>query len=275
MSPILPIGDFLSVDADGYLVNPCRRELITPPWSDVVAALTTACQQQLGQQMHSLYVRGSVAKGTAIAGVSDIDAIAVIYGEREDVDRSWVAAFQQRMEVQYPFHTGIELPFLPHRAIHDAKEAQFWRFLIKTQCVCLCGEDLATAFPRYKAGRALAWHVLSIEEDIRDVVEQLPLMEDVATIKDDCQWIMKRVVRTGFELIMDYERTYTRDLYPCYAAFSRHFPAQEPQMRHALTRAIEPSDSKQELGEFLDGFGAWIVTAASTLGFASSAKTGG
>jgi len=106
-------------------------------------------------------------------------------------------------------------------------------------------------------------HALEITEDIRQVRERLPSMEDAATVKAWCQWIMKRLVRTGFELIMEQEQTYTCDLYPCYVAFSRHFPAQERQMQHALARAIEPSDTKEELAEFLDGFGAWIITAVT------------
>jgi hypothetical protein len=57
----------------------------------------------LGEKVYSLYRRGSVAKGTAIAGVSDIDTFAVVFGEGRVVDRSWSAAFQQRMAVQYPF----------------------------------------------------------------------------------------------------------------------------------------------------------------------------
>jgi hypothetical protein len=263
MSPILPIGDFLPVDAEGYLINPCRYERIVPPWSDVVAAIKAAYLHHLREKMHSLYLRGSVAKGMAIAGVSDIDTFAVIFGEREAIDRSWIAAFQQRMAVQYPFQTGIEIGFVPFRAVCDAYGARGSRLLIKTQCVCLWGEDLAPFLPRYKPGRALVGHALEITEDIRQVRERLPSMEDAATVKAWCQWIMKRLVRTGFELIMEQEQTYTRDLYPCYVAFSRHFPAQERQMQHALARAIEPSDTKEELAEFLDGFGAWIITAVT------------
>jgi hypothetical protein len=74
---------------------------------------------------------------------------------------------------------------------------------------------------------------------------------------------MKRLIRTGFELVMEQEQTYTRDLYPCYAAFSRHFPAQEPQMQHALERAIAPSDSKGALAQFLKLFGAWMIAAVN------------
>ena len=221
--------------------------------------------QHLGEKVHSLYLRESIARGTAIAGVSDVDTFAVIFGEREDIDRSWIVAFQQCMAVQYPLQTGIEIGFVPYRAVCDAHGARGTRLLIKTQCDCLWGEDLAPPLPRYKPGRALVGHAIEIKEDIQQVIERLPTMEDAETVQAWCQWIMKRVVRTGFELVMEHERAYTRDLYPCYVAFARHFPAQAQQMHHALARAIEPSDNKEELAQFLDGFGAWLVTVVTEM----------
>src|SRR5262249_33572501 len=153
-------------------------ELIVPPWSDVVAAIKAAYLQHLAEKAHSLYLRGSVAKGTAIAEVSDIDTFAVIFGERHEIDWSWIAAFQQRMAIQYPFQTGIEIGFVPYHAVCDAHGARGIRFMIKTQCVCLWGEDLAPFIPRYKPGRALVGHAFGIKEDIRRVTERLPSMED-------------------------------------------------------------------------------------------------
>jgi hypothetical protein len=260
-SSILPIGDVLPVDADGYLINPCRADLLVPPWSDVVAEITAAYLQHLAKQIHSIYLRGSVAKGRPIAGISDIDTFAVMFGERDAIDRSWVPAFQQRMAVQYPFHTGIEIGFVPYRAICDPNGARGRRLMIKTQCICLWGEDLAPSIPRYKPGRDLAMHAFGIEKDIQRAMERLPNLEDADAAKDWCQWIMKRLLRTGFELVMEQEQAYTRDLYPCYVAFSRHFPAQQPQMKQALEWAIAPLEDKEELARFLNSFGTWIIAA--------------
>jgi hypothetical protein len=56
--------------------------------------------------------------------VPDIDTFAVIFGEREAIDRSRIAAFQQRMAIQYPFQTGIEIGFVPYHAVCDANSAR-------------------------------------------------------------------------------------------------------------------------------------------------------
>ena len=273
MSAILPIGDVLPVDAEGYLVNPSRYELIVPPWSDVVATVKAAYLQHVGAKMHSLYIRGSVAKGTAISGVSDIDTFAVVRGDAQAIDRSWIAVFQQRMAVQYPFQTGIETGFVSHHSICDPNGTRGGRFTIKSQSVCIWGEDLAPLIPRFKPGRDLASHAPGIHEDLREVMELLPAMRDEQIVGAWCQWTMKRLVRTGFELVMEEERTYTRDLYPCYRAFSRHFPDQEPQMKQALEWAIEPSGNKEDVARFLNAFGVWIVNAVTEAFAGGGAKS--
>lgn len=74
-------------------------------------------------------------------------------------------------------------------------------------------------------------------------------------IFSQCAWISRRLVRVGFELIMEQEQAYTRDLYPCYQRFAAHFPALEPQMRQALALAIAPSRHRAGLLLFLAHLG--------------------
>lgn len=262
MTQILPLGDVLAVDAEGYLINPCRHSLIAPPWSAAVEALVAAYRYHLGARLHSVYLRGSVAKGGAIEGVADLDSFAVLHSEPEDTDDAWIAPLQARMAKEFPFHTGVEVTLLSHRTVCEDPKDWVWPFLIKTQSLCLWGDDLAPSLPSYRPGPALAMHAPLLTADLKQFRAECPQGEDVEVAQDTrdwCQWIMKRVVRTGFELTMAQEQTYTRDLYPCYAAFARHYPEQAPQMRQALQWAIQPTDQKQPMQQFLDEFGAWLL----------------
>ncbi|MFD2452951.1 hypothetical protein [Ideonella paludis] len=131
--------------------------------------------------------------------------------------------------------------------------------MIKTQSLCLWGEDLAPSLPGYRPGPALAAHAHQLQADLQAFQAECPegdTAEMAQDIREWCQWIMKRVVRSGFELTMARERTYTRDLYPCYTAFACHYPERAPQMRQALQWAIAPADTKQPLEQFLEDFGA-------------------
>jgi hypothetical protein len=258
LNPILPIGDVLSVDAEGFLINPCRRDLIAPPWSDAVTAVVEAYRAHFGARLHSVYVRGSVAKGTAMLDVSDIDTFTVLHGEPEDADRSWAESLHARLAQDFPFQTGVELAMVSLRTVREDTAAWVWPFLIKTQSVCVWGQDLASTLPGFKPGPALAGHALTLASDLQEFRAHCPEAGDARDGQDWCQWIMKRVVRTGFELTMARERTYTRDLYPCYAAFARHYPEHALQMRQALQWAIEPIHDKKMLTQFLDDFGPWL-----------------
>lgn len=256
MTHILPLGDVLAVDAEGYLINPCRHNLIAPPWSAAVEALVAAYLHHLGARLHSVYLRGSVAKGGAIESVADIDSFAVLHSEPEDTDAAWIAPLQARMAAEFPFHTGLEVTLVSCRTVCEDPKAKVWPFLIKTQSLCLWGEDLAPSLPRYRPGPALAAHAHQLGADLQEFRAKCPegdTAEIAQDIRDWCQWIMKRVVR------MAREPSYTRDLYPCYATFARHYPQQAPQMRQALEWAIEPTDKKQPLQQFLDEFEVWLL----------------
>lgn len=73
--PIRRIGAYLVADEDGYLPSPAGTA-IAAPWSAAVESLVAAYLAEWGQDLHSIYVRGSVARGLALVGVSDLDSFA-------------------------------------------------------------------------------------------------------------------------------------------------------------------------------------------------------
>ena len=261
MTEVLPIGCLLSTDGDGYFTDLCSTGLIVSPWLEVVEEINDAYRSHLGKDLHSAYVRGSVARGTAIAGISDIDTFAVISTSRWKIDLSWVPDFRRRLDEKYPFQTGVELQFVTCQEVCDPGNSTSIGFVVKHLSVCTFGVDLAGQFARYKPGRYLVEGIHSIEASIKQfrVASSRPLDKD--QVKKLCQWLMKKIVRTGFLLVAEREKSFTRDLYPSYVAFQTHYPQQARFMRTALEWSIDPMDNIEELTKFVDGFGAWIVAA--------------
>ena len=70
---------------------------------------------------------------------------------------------------------------------------------------------------------------------------------------------MKIIIRCGLALVLMKENTYTRDLYPAYKLFSKHFPEKQEEMKLALNYAINPSVNNKEILSFLSSFGEWIL----------------
>jgi predicted nucleotidyltransferase len=259
MVEILKIGSFLRTDEEGYLVSDSAPEKIVPPWREPVEEVARACVRHLGEKLHSVYVRGSVARGQAIERVSDLDMLAVVRADPDTLDLSWKRELQKRMAESYPFQTGVELELIPHDWLLRSDEASWVRFKIAVQCACVRGEDLRGSFPRFRPGKDIALHVWPLRSEIRRVVGRLQGTDDPRGVAEECGWLMKRIVRAGLELVMEREGVYTRDLRPCYEAFAKHYPEREPSMRRALEWAIEPSSERREILAFLAEIAPWLL----------------
>ncbi|HEY0081516.1 MAG TPA: nucleotidyltransferase domain-containing protein [Pyrinomonadaceae bacterium] len=292
MNEILEIGQILETNDAGFIVNHSRVEKIVEPWKPVVEAVSDGYLKHLSDNVHSIYIRGSVARGLAREGISDVDSFAVV---REPVsDLAWAASLSREIGRRFPFCVGVEVVCLTHDELlqGDDEYHASWRMMLKTQCVCVFGEDLAGRLPDYKPGAETVVHATDLRRQVQRLTDdlralllfgRLPFGNRLFKSSDGgygplvslgCAELMKRIVRTGFEIVMEKEGVYTRDLYPCYKIFSKHFPARERSMRRALELAINPTSDPKELLEFLEDFGPWMINAAEARYAATAGRAG-
>ncbi len=262
-TPIQKIGHLMRMDSEGYLINECNWEAIQLPWLTLVEALGNICIEELGDRLHSLYLRGSVPRGQAILNISDLDSIAIIQGEITPELTAKIMNIEEQLEKPYRFCQKVEMIPISYSDIQKSKS--HWQAVLQTQGLCIYGEDLRSQFPQFKPNLDLVNHAFHLEEDLAATqisLRQIPAnsFNWEAIVKQKCQWINKRIVRTGFELVMQQENAFTRDLYPCYEAFAHHFPHQAKLMYKALELAIQPSSNRDRLLMFLSHFGKWLVT---------------
>ena len=253
---VKPIGSFLQVDFNGFIVNTTSQEKIQTAWLPAVEMVRDAYKQHFGEHLHSVYIRGSVAKGEAIANISDIDSFAVVTMSYDDIDTSWSKDFVKEMTKQFPFIVGVEIGAIPLEELEDHKSD---RIMIKTQSICVYGENLADKLSPLKPGIDTAQHVKGIEREINKTKEWLQEGHTDEEIKRRCAWIIKRIIRSGFELVMERAQKYTRDLYPCYEGFSEYYPEKKEEMYEVLKLAIEPTSDKEMILKILDTLGDWLA----------------
>ena len=108
---ILPIGSVLGVDNEGYLVGQSGADKIVAPWDEPVAAIRDAAVEYLGDELHRVYVRGSVSRGAAIEGVSDIDSIIVVKNDPDIITKDWRANLESQIALQYPIVKGLDFSY--------------------------------------------------------------------------------------------------------------------------------------------------------------------
>ena len=238
---IRPIGASQPVDAGGFIVNTCAADLIGEPWSRLVSHLLVQCLEELGPSLHSLQLRGSVPRGIAVEGISDLDVFCITNGRHPQAS-AWIDRMARRMEVLYPFCRGLDLRVWPLCDLVGLPSGHPARFLLKTQGLCIWGPDLTTEWPPVPlehAHIALSALPSALERMRMAIARRSPFDEPLMLAR--CRWLAKKVVRAGFELVAPLERAYTRDLYPCWQGFARHRQALAPSMEEVLLLAVNPT----------------------------------
>ena len=132
-------------------------------------------------------------------------------------------------------------------------------FVIKHHSVCISGDNIQDKIPDFKLSTIPRSYY-----DLGKIIEKLKrnLFDpnvDPSRIKMMMGWISKKIVRNGFELIMDDSDVYTRDLYQCWKLFSEKYPEKEDLMKKALEKAIYPTEDRNDLFNIFNGIGDWIV----------------
>lgn len=264
--PSVSVGRFWEIDANGFILNDASRQKITPIYQPSIAVLTDAYRTHLGDALHSVYVRGTVPRGMAIPGISDLDSFAVVIAGATTSDLSWAAPAEQQIIESCPALTGVSFEsWLISDVMAPTGKCEM-PFVLKTQAVCVLGDDLSHQFPKYRPDATVAAIDLSqIQADIEEATTAI----SSATISHEqvrywCRRIMKNIIRAGFCLTMENEHSFTRDLPLCIQSFVRHYPEKAPEMNRALQFFLDPTPDLGELQHFLDNFGCWLIHEADT-----------
>ena len=256
------IGKYQEVDAQGYLQGVGDVSNIRGKWLEAADALKGAYLERW-PDIHSLYIRGSLAKGTPVENVSDIDSFAVMKPSWDgavtyDEVRLWAEEVERRIRAAFPFVAGVELGLEAYDGISDRDN--IYTFILKTEAACVYGDDLASVIDPYKLGRDIAFQTAYFRSHLDLFLAEYP-EEPEAERADFLAWLMRRFLRLGMELVMLEEGRYTRDLFLCYESFVEHYPQKKGEMYRALELALNPEVSG-ESEDFAKRFGAWLAEEA-------------
>lgn len=255
-------GKLFATDAAGFIINDCHPDKISPPWTPLVSEFNQACQNVWLTRLAGVYLRGSVPRGLAIPYISDLDSFAILSGDITPQDLDQARHITQRLNKRYLFCKKVELILLNKTIIQASKSV--WPGIIQTRSLKISGDYTSENLPQFKPGRSLVNYAKIWEQDRIKILDSLididpSHLKFSAQVKQKCGWIMRRMVRTGFELVMERDRSYTPDLYYCYERFSTYFPEQRAKMKKALELAIVPSANRPGLIVFLRSFGCWLT----------------
>lgn len=143
------------VDADGFIA--CLPDTpLQPAFHPVVDEVLDLLHARLGAVVHSIYLYGSVAKGAAVAGVSDLDVCLITRRTLNAAEHDCLREIAARAQALHPVISKVDFDCgtLAEALAPDNRFS--WGYWLKHHCRCVAGEDLSLRFTPFAPSREIA-----------------------------------------------------------------------------------------------------------------------
>lgn len=249
------------LDSQGYIEREGSLARVPHVFRPVVAMARDRLLDVYGARLHSAYLYGSIPRGTARVGRSDLDLLVALHEEPTDADREATRALGEMLDKEFPEIDGAGTLLYSRARLLSELETYDLGWFVACLCTPLLGDDLAEYLPRYRPDSRLA------RETNGDLALLLPRWRERISRTDDSEealrplvrFMSRHLVRTGFTLVMPRWNGWTSDLTEMAEAFGAYYPQRAGQMRAAAVRGYEPRGDREVLRSYVEGLGPWLA----------------
>ncbi|UED88441.1 nucleotidyltransferase domain-containing protein [Streptomyces profundus] len=247
--------------ADGTIAREGALERVPAAFAPVVAAARARLLPFLDDgRAHSAYLYGSVPRGTATPGVSDLDLLLVLGHRPTEADRAAADAVEAAINAAFAQVNGVGLLIDSVDEVLSERERHDLGFFVACLCTPLLGPDLAERLPRHRPGSLLARET---NGDLGPAL--LRWRERAAGTATDAERralarsVARKLVRTGFTLVMPRWGGWTSDLQRSARLFGHYYPERLDQMRLAAETARHPTADPAVLRVLTEDLAPWLA----------------
>ncbi|WP_411103412.1 nucleotidyltransferase [Streptomyces sp. cmx-4-9] len=248
------------LDADGYIEREGSLGRVQGEFAGVVAAARERIAQAYGARLHSAYLYGSVPRGSARPGRSDLDLLLALHRAPTGEDRDAAEVLADGLDEDFAQIDGAGILLYGKETLLSEEERHDLGWFLACLCTPLLGADLAEHLPRYRPDSLLA------RESNGDLARLLPRVRaragEASTPREYRRLnrgTARHLVRTGFTLVMPLWGGWTSDLAESAAVFGRYYPQRAAQMRAAARVALDPVADPEVLRGFTEDLGPWLA----------------
>ncbi|MFD7712964.1 nucleotidyltransferase [Streptomyces sp. NPDC059786] len=254
-------GDGRGLERDGTIAREGSLDRVPAAFASVVDAARARVSETFDTtRLHSAYLYGSIPRGTATPGVSDLDLQLALHDEPTEADRADADAIEAVLDGAFPQIDGVGILLASKRSLLSDLERYDGGFFIACLCTPLLGPDLAEQLPRYRPTTLLARET---NGDLARVLCRWRAKAAAAVTDADRRTLSRavgrRTVRTGFTLVMPRWGGWTSDLERSAEVFGRYYPDRVEQMRAAAAVGRTPTTDPAVLATLIDDLGPWLA----------------
>jgi predicted nucleotidyltransferase len=257
----MTIMDERGLNADGTIAREGALDRVPAAFAPVVDSARAHITSTFDStRLHSAYLYGSIPRGTATPGVSDLDLMLALHNEPTEADRADAKTIEAALDDAFPQIVGVGIFLSSTRNLLSDLERHDDGFFVACLCTPLLGDDLAGQLPPDRPTALLA------RETNGDLALALPGWRTRATQaatdserKALSRTVARRIVRTGFTLIMPRWGGWTSDLHQSAELFSHYYPERAEQMRLAATTGRTFTSDPAVLNTLINDLGPWLA----------------
>lgn len=258
------VGLDRGLDPAGRIRREGELSRVAPVFQPLLAEVGSALRQEFGNRLHSLYLYGSVPRGTAVPGRSDLDVSVVLRDDVVGRDRERTAGLEVDLQRGTTVVDGIGILLDPRTLFLEAAERYDGAFHLSCLCTPWWGPDLGEELPEqrptvelaYGLGRGADAALRSLADDIIVGRRPLPVLRRA---------VGRRLLRLAFTTVLARWPGWSSDP----GVLTRVITACYPDRADELTRlarlgwgrlTAEPAADATTAAELLDlvrGSGAW------------------
>lgn len=246
------------LDPNGYIVSDVGKDKINDVYMSCIRESIKRLKKIFPQQLHSVYVYGSVARGEAIMKKSDLDLIAMFYTKLSPVMLAELKKLTKKLSEKYHDlvrDVGIASAYYDYTV---DPENYYENAFLKELCVCMYGEDIGKRFGPYKLTSDIA---ISFNGDINDVLNRTLKRLETPSKGDFFEIITqnfsRKLIRTYYSMVMGRSQIWTTRIHEQSEVFIRYFPEKESIIHTLLKWIDEPPADREIVYELFQNEGEW------------------
>ncbi|MBD0786838.1 nucleotidyltransferase domain-containing protein [Vibrio sp. Y2-5] len=236
------------------------KQPFQPEFQPAVDDLVRFLRAGVGDALHSIYLYGSVARKTAVAGQSNMDVVIVTKRPFEDRKVTLLNTIRWRFQKSFPFITDVNIKTALVDEITTLDSIFTWGFMLRHCCVCVYGDNLAECFGDFEPSWEIAKHWNM------DISEWVPVLRDRIVKANTPQeqlkaqkQMAKKLLRASYSLIMYKDRKWFDDPVECGNNFLHYHPEMKLEVDRLGLLLKDRVIPKRSVIGLLDSFGPWLV----------------
>jgi uncharacterized protein len=250
------------LDREGYIRPEADLAKVQPEYRGLPDAVADLLAGEFGSRLHSAYLYGSVVRGNAVPGRSDIDVLAVLQAAPTDEDQGRADRVERALVERFPVLSSARIGLTHLQEVRSPAQRYGLQVFLRELAVCIRGDDLRPGLPRTKPSAAVA---AGFHDDTHAVLararEALATSTDPEVIQRACRMASKRMVQVAFAVVMAREGVWATVLEEQAAAVGAAFPQWAEAARRAAEQGRRPVADAAAVRELLDSFGRWAEDA--------------